>query len=506
MLDSPEPVELRTLDELAFRREVFATLLTRANGALEPPELGADPEFDRELAEDKWAGDPLCLMMAGLVAAEAGVQATLSLSRTDLALSVARNELDRIGKIGASRGIDKHHRHPGAFVRHMAVMATLVQGLTGAEALALAVTERAALGSAAEPDATIEALTDALPESDASDSVAPILPDIVGEGAILAWLGPNGGIGGGRDAQPRIAAAARVSMPKVSSTLVRTAQDFAAAGHAEPVRWLEAFVGAPENDVGALIKIADVLPIKSLALGELAVALYMRIGESLRGTAAAEAAAGSEFRVQSLYATSLSNLGNRLRTLGRLEEALAAAQEGVEIYRRLAENGSEALLNRLAPSINIFGIALRDLGRFVEALRGRVRGIRRDLSAAFRGSNRQTSWSNFALSLNTLGSVLGDLGFNEASLRATQEAVDIFLGLPPDNRNATLAASTLISLGKCLNDMGRTEDAVTAAREAVEIYRRLSAGRSDAFLPDLAKSLNNLGNGLSRPSNVPMRR
>jgi len=129
LLDPPEPVELPALEELEFRREVFATLLKKANAALEAPPLAADPEFDRLLTDRKWAGDPLYLMMAGLAAAKSGVREALSLSRADLALSTARNELDRIGRIGASRGIEKLGGQPGGFVRHMAVMATLIQGL-----------------------------------------------------------------------------------------------------------------------------------------------------------------------------------------------------------------------------------------------------------------------------------------------------------------------------------------------------------------------------------------
>ena len=274
LLDPAEPVELPPLDELNFRREVFATLLNRANAALAAPVPGADPEFDRLLADRRWAGDPLYLMMAGLAAATAGVRAALTLSRTDLALSIARNELDRIGRIGAARGVDKQHAHPGAFVRHMAVMATLLQGLTLVETRALATKEREALGSSASLDATIAALTDALPDSGANGGVAPIVPDIVGEGAILSWLGPKGGIAtSGADPQAAIARAAQVALPKASSALVRTAQDFAASGYAEPMRWLEAIAGAPETDLGALMEIANQLPVQTLALRELAVTL-----------------------------------------------------------------------------------------------------------------------------------------------------------------------------------------------------------------------------------------
>ena len=75
LLDPKEPVELPALDELEFRRQVFAALLKRASAALEAPGKGADPEFDRLLADRKWAGDPLYLMMAGLAAAGAGVRA-----------------------------------------------------------------------------------------------------------------------------------------------------------------------------------------------------------------------------------------------------------------------------------------------------------------------------------------------------------------------------------------------------------------------------------------------
>jgi tetratricopeptide (TPR) repeat protein len=40
-------------------------------------------------------------------------------------------------------------------------------------------------------------------------------------------------------------------------------------------------------------------------------------------------------------------------------------------------------------------------------------------------------------------------------------------------------------------------DRRAASQEAVDIYRRLAQPRPDAFLPDLASSLSNLGLGLS---------
>ena len=48
-----------------------------------------------------------------------------------------------------------------------------------------------------------------------------------------------------------------------------------------------------------------------------------------------------------------------------------------------------------------------------------------------------------------------------------------------------------------MSELGRREAALAAAEEATEIYRELAKSRPDAFLPDLAVSLNNLGNRLS---------
>jgi tetratricopeptide (TPR) repeat protein len=48
-----------------------------------------------------------------------------------------------------------------------------------------------------------------------------------------------------------------------------------------------------------------------------------------------------------------------------------------------------------------------------------------------------------------------------------------------------------------LSELGRREQALAAAEEATDIYRRLAAARPDAFRPDLAGSLGNLGNILT---------
>jgi hypothetical protein len=52
-------------------------------------------------------------------------------------------------------------------------------------------------------------------------------------------------------------------------------------------------------------------------------------------------------------------------------------------------------------------------------------------------------------------------------------------------------ASRLVDLSNRLGDLGRREEALAAIEEAVTIRRELARARPDAFLPDLAMSLNN---------------
>jgi tetratricopeptide (TPR) repeat protein len=84
-------------------------------------------------------------------------------------------------------------------------------------------------------------------------------------------------------------------------------------------------------------------------------------------------------------------------------------------------------------------------------------------------------------------------------LHAAQEALDIYRRLVKDRPDAFLPdlAMSLNNLGTMLRDLGRREEALHAAQEALDIYRRLVKDRPDAFLPDLARSLGVLGTCLA---------
>ena len=88
-------------------------------------------------------------------------------------------------------------------------------------------------------------------------------------------------------------------------------------------------------------------------------------------------------------ALSLNNLSSR-RALGRPEEALAAIEEAVTIYRQLAAARSDAFRPDLAMSLSNLSVRLADLGRREEALATiqEALTIRRELAAIWPGAHQ----------------------------------------------------------------------------------------------------------------------
>src|ERR1019366_2974089 len=92
-----------------------------------------------------------------------------------------------------------------------------------------------------------------------------------------------------------------------------------------------------------------------------------------------------------------------------------------------------------------------------------------------------------------LSNRLGDLGRREEALAAIEEAVTIRRELARARPDAFLPdlATSLNNQSVRLGELGRREEALAAIEEAVTAYRELARARPDAFLPDLAMSLNN---------------
>ena len=123
----------------------------------------------------------------------------------------------------------------------------------------------------------------------------------------------------------------------------------------------------------------------------------------------------------------------------------------------------------------------------------------RDARTADPSDTSEDARAALAKILHQRGRTLHGLGQREEALAATEEAVAIRRRLAaarPDAFEPDLALS-LTNLGAFLSNLGRREEALAATEEAVAIRRRLAEARPDAFAPDLAWSLNNLGVFLS---------
>src|SRR5262249_28886073 len=121
----------------------------------------------------------------------------------------------------------------------------------------------------------------------------------------------------------------------------------------------------------ALAAIDTALPRRSVTLMELSLRVAERVADLARQwDAAVNASTPLEVRegIRNHVASGLDSLGIRLSDLGRHEEALAAAQEAVDIYRRLAEARPDAFLPYLAASLSNFGFRLYELRQRAAAL------------------------------------------------------------------------------------------------------------------------------------------
>ena len=123
-----------------------------------------------------------------------------------------------------------------------------------------------------------------------------------------------------------------------------------------------------EGDLAFAAELMDQLPEQSLGLAELATVVTQTVFDHLAGNPDESAAYRAE------RARVANNLANRLSALGRREAALTAAEEAVELRRRLAQERPDAFTPDLAMSLGALGAILKqgDQGagrdRFAEAI------------------------------------------------------------------------------------------------------------------------------------------
>jgi hypothetical protein len=196
-------------------------------GASDPAPIPAkdeDVDFDRRLTEAQF-GNPLNLVMAGLIAVDRGPQAALALRRLDAARQIARRELRRLTELSRTRQIGDDQ------MRHVVAFNGLAGGLPIAD-LRMSVADELAASrrSTDRIDPLMTLLQQELPSrTEASDQrrLATIQPDLIGEAAIIeAFTGEPS-----REAEAAevVRRAYAFDGSAAAQALVRLAQDFAYA-------------------------------------------------------------------------------------------------------------------------------------------------------------------------------------------------------------------------------------------------------------------------------------
>jgi tetratricopeptide (TPR) repeat protein len=193
----------------------------------------------------------------------------------------------------------------------------------------------------------------------------------------------------------------------------------------------------------------------------------------------------------------LTNLSTRLAGLGRREDALAAIDEAVGLFRQLVVDRPEAFTPNLARSLHTLSGMQAALGRREDALAAIDEAV--DLRRQLVVDAPEAFTPDLARSLNNLSNRLADLGRHDIALTASHEAVGLFRQLVVDRAETFTPnlATSLHTLSGMQAALGRREDALAAIDEAVALFRQLVVHRAEAFTPDLASSLTSLSNRLA---------
>ncbi|WP_406486003.1 tetratricopeptide repeat protein [Streptomyces phaeochromogenes] len=238
----------------------------------------------------------------------------------------------------------------------------------------------------------------------------------------------------------------------------------------------------------------DALPYPCRIIGPLALQLTIAIVDANQ-----QFAEGDPPSYEPNLALLLSNLGNRLADEGYRGEALAAAEQAVEIRRRLAVGNSAATEFALADSLSNYGTHLADIGRRDEALSVAQEAIEiyDRLAAAVNPADYESA---LARALSSYGTHLAEMGRRDEALAVAERAVQIFDRLAVGNPAAFEhhLGILLSNLSNRLADAGRGGEALAAAERAVQIHTRLTVENPAAFEPHLARSLTNYGFRLAR--------
>ncbi|GGM13939.1 hypothetical protein GCM10010129_67610 [Streptomyces fumigatiscleroticus] len=189
-------------------------------------------------------------------------------------------------------------------------------------------------------------------------------------------------------------------------------------------------------------------------------------------------------------AAGLNDLGLRLSEAVRPADALAAAQESLDIHRRLAQENPREHMPALAASLCTMGIRHSAVGRPAEAVAvleeavGRYRQL-----AALNGPDAYGA--HLATALGTLGEQYAALGRLEEMLAASDESLDLLRPLAasdPDTYLVEFTRRQLLHAEMRLRARSDLPSALQAAVGAVNTYWPV-AEQHPVYIPVLKRAL-----------------
>ncbi|WAL64677.1 tetratricopeptide repeat protein [Amycolatopsis cynarae] len=170
-------------------------------------------------------------------------------------------------------------------------------------------------------------------------------------------------------------------------------------------------------------------------------------------------------------AGALVELAVLLQTSDRVDEALPALRESVDLYRRLCRADAAGYLPGLALASELLGGVL-----------GAIPHRRAEASTAARSAvelyrtlalvDGKTYVPRLATALAQLGNHLAVLGNRGDALAALREAVDLRRKDVPGQDRDFAVADALVYLGIALDESGSDDEALSAIEEAIGLYRR----------------------------------
>lgn len=484
LLDPPYPQLLKPLVGLEHRLCLLRAAFAQFGGS----EAALPDDLAARVMDGDWGAHPLLLQMAALQMARHGVESLPGMGRAELCLRMAQHELDRVAALARSEQVDE------SLARHLAACVTLAEGMERDTFLRFASSEKQAIGlpSGGDPARLARCLAEAVAAEDGS--LAPVLPDLVGEATILAAFDRRD-----IDGAAAVQRCFDVAGLPVARSLIRTCQDYGRE-RAAPVRWLQRlFDRLMPAQLETARQIVQSLPDKSIALASFATTATQRLSDELSKGKVLEVEGERLTMLDGDHAYQLYNLSNRLSDEGRHEEALQASTRAETFFRETIALLAEQAAKRPRPS---WWRMQRDLAKAIgrrAACHGALGETRQELAltqealSVYRAIPPQArSWpKSEAMLLHNQGTALIRAGLESDGVAALREALALLREAPADDaeEHAEMLASSLLSLSVALRSVGQVQESLDCVDEAVGILRPMAEAQPDAHLPELADAL-----------------